>query len=285
MSSSASAEATLRLPTPTVAVPWHCARVREVRSPRKQYPARGFGMTKIDRSRVEGVSYLRRVMLQAPRAAAFMAVGDLRVISGPEAVSALIDGLRVSDHDVAGRAAWALGELGASEAIPALMGELNDRGVAMPGGQRTSFELAVVKLIKHVQAMGDEHAVSVLLALLEVSNLRVSRHAARSLAELQARDAIPVLIRILEVRGRDLPVGAQLTYIRALREMPHASAVGVLSDALYRKGVQEKAAYGLAELRTPEATEALETAAEKLGWWSGRSVRRAIRLKKAQGLE
>ena len=243
-------------------------------------------MTKVDRSE-EGVSTLRRVMLEASRGAgaAFLAVGELRAIGDSEAIAALTEGLGVSDSDVAGRAAWALGELGAREAIPALMGKLDDRGDAMTGSERTSFELALVKLIGHVQAIGDEPAVSVLLTLLEADDLVVSRRAARALAELQAREAIPVLVRILQARGSVLPVGAQLTYIRALREMPHASAVGVLSDALYRKGVQDKAARGLMEVRTPEATAALEAAAEELGWWRGRKVRRAIRLKNAQGLE
>jgi HEAT repeat protein len=245
-------------------------------------------MTKAESgSKVEGVSTLRRVMLNAPRGvtSGFDAVTDLQAIGDPEALSALIDGLQASDPHVAGRAAGALAQLGASEAVPALMSKLDDRGGDMPGHERTAFELAVIKLIEHLQAIGDERAVFVLLRLLEARDLVVSRRAAQALTELRATAAIPVVIRILEDRGRNLPVNAQLTYIRALREMPHVSAIGVLSEALYRKGVQDKAARGLTELRTQEATAALEAAAAKLGWWRGRRFRRAVRLKKAHGLE
>ena len=240
-------------------------------------------------SKSDVVNALRRVMLDTRPSRApgpgFRAVEELQTIGNQEAISALVDGLQASDPYVAGRAAQALQQMRASQAILALTCELEDRGDDMAGHERTAFEVSVAKLIEDVQAIGDRDAVSILLRLLETSDVAVSTRAARALAELRATEAVPALIQILEVRGSKLSVVDQLIYIRALREMPHASAVGVLSEALYRKGVQEKAARGLAELRTPEATAALEFAANQLGWWRGRRVRRAIRFRKARGLE
>ena len=245
-------------------------------------------MTRVDRSsKVNDVMAIRQVMLEAPSGvmSGLNAVRDLQAIGDPEAVSALTAGLQANDSFVAARAAEALAELGSTEAIPAIMVALERRGDEMPGLQRDAVQMAVVKLMKRLQAKGDSEAVSVLIGLLDPSNLMISRRAAQALAELQAREAVPALIRVLELRGSDLPVNAQLTYIRALREMPHASAIGVLTEALYRNGVQDKAARGLMELRTAEATAVLEAAVTELGWWRGRKVRRALRWKKAQGLE
>jgi HEAT repeat protein len=239
-----------------------------------------------DRFKVEGVSALRRVMLDPPRGFggyAFDAVGDLQAIGDHEAVEALIDGLEARDEYVSGRAAQALAELRARESIPALIRELDRRDLS--SHKRNSFQNALIKLIKHLQLIGDEEAVAALLVLLEVNNPSVAGFAARALAELRAREAVPVLVRVLEVRADDLPAATHLAFVRALRTMPHASAVGVLTTSLYRKQVRSKAARGLQELRTPQATAALETAATQLGWWSGREVRSALRKKKRNGLD
>jgi HEAT repeat protein len=116
---------------------------------------------------------------------------------------------------------------------------------------------------------------------LETSDPAAVFWAARFLAKLQAKTAVPALIRCLENRHAELDDEGVRSVIRALGLMPQRAAVPVLSAALRGRNrrTRKAAAWALVQIRAPESRAALESAAAELSWLSGRAIRRALAVK------
>jgi HEAT repeat protein len=116
------------------------------------------------------------------------AIRWLRVIDGPQAVAALIDALDHPSADVHSRAAEALGDMRAREAVPALI-ERFQRD--LPGIERANA-------IKALARIGDRTAVPALIAALSHPSEWVTEEACRALATLGDHRAVEPLLRVLE---------------------------------------------------------------------------------------
>jgi HEAT repeat protein len=108
--------------------------------------------------------------------------------------------------------------------------------------------------------------------------------AARLLAQADATDAVPALAACLEQRCDELDDAAIRSLVRALGLMPHRLAVPALTTALGQNSrkTQRAAAGALAQIRSPEAREALEAAKNELPWTRRRPIQRALRFMDAR---
>jgi len=138
-----------------------------------------------------------------------------------------------------------------------------------------------VVVLRHV---GNAEAVTELKRSLATAPPLVVAAAARSLAELGARDAAPDLIACLERRGDELGQ-SRVSVIQALWRMPHVSPVPVLAKYLRSRGrlTRSGAARALYKIDGPESLAALQAAVDDQAWWMSRFSRKALRLKKGRG--
>jgi HEAT repeat protein len=97
-----------------------------------------------------------------------------------------------------------------------------------------------------------------------------------ALSALRSRTAIPALLNCLQKRD-DLRVGQRRAVVLALGRVPHVSEVPALSAALRDTSYQirKAAAWALAQIRAPESSAALETAAAELSWLRAIPARRS----------
>jgi HEAT repeat protein len=132
-----------------------------------------------------------------------------------------------------------------------------------------------------------DDAVDGLIECLDMEAGPPFTFAARELGRLRARRAIPALIRTLEERVSNLAEGDKRVIIYALAQMPHRSAVPVLSTALCGRNARTRrvAAMALAQIRAPESRGALEGAAKSLPWPRNLQAKRALRAKPGDASE
>ncbi|MBP5977835.1 HEAT repeat domain-containing protein, partial [Brasilonema sp. CT11] len=146
------------------------------------------------------------------------AASALGEIGSSQAVDALIAALNHSDSDVRGNAAYALGEIGNSQAVDALIAAaLNDS------------ELQVRLYAAYaLGAIGNSEAVDALIAALNHSDSDVRGNAADALGEIGSSQAVDALIAALNDSELDVRIKAA----DALGKISNSQAVDALSDAL-----------------------------------------------------
>lgn len=132
--------------------------------------------------------------------------------------------------------------------------------------------------------IGSDEAVDVLTECLDTGPGPRLTMAAVSLRRLRARRAVPAIVRCLEQRRDDLRPGQKRLLILALGEMPHVSELPVLSAALLDRSYRPRsaAAWALAQIRSPESADALETTAKQLPWLRALPLRRALRIRRGR---
>lgn len=144
------------------------------------------------------------------------------------------------DPEVRWRAAEALGDLRAREALPDLLRALEDLDADV--GRRAAEALA---------DLGAREAAAVCLALLESPDAAARRRASRLLGKLRAREAIPALAKLLEREEADIRESAAET----LGRLGAVEAVAPLLRRLQDEDsdVRQAALGALVELGRPEA--------------------------------
>jgi HEAT repeat protein len=140
-----------------------------------------------------------------------------------------------------------------------------------------------VAAVQALERIGSEAAVAALVEGLRSASPLVAAYIARALIKLNARGELPAIIAFLHDRADELSGQDKQFVIGAMRKVPHVSAVPVLADSLRdrRRGVRKSAALTLLRIRAVESIEALQTAADELGFWKGRQARRALHVKLA----
>jgi HEAT repeat protein len=109
--------------------------------------------------------------------------------------------------------------------------------------------------------------------------------AARELGVRGSRQAVPALVRCME--RTDIRKGDRRTIALALGKMPHAKSVPVLATAAHGWGyrMRNAAAWSLAQIDAAESRTALEDIVHQLSWYRSIAARRALRLRRARGLD
>jgi HEAT repeat protein len=135
-----------------------------------------------------------------------------------------------------------------------------------------------VAAVQSLQHIGTESAIATLVEGLSTARPLVGAYVARALISLGARSELPAILAYLRDGTGDNASNKQFV-ISAMRKMPHVSEVPVLSDALYDRhfGLRKSAARGLLAIRAEESAQALQAAADELGFWRGRQARRVLR--------
>jgi len=176
----------------------------------------------------------------------FCAAQALGYLGDTSAVPALIIALSDSDSGVPLAAAETLGELGDTSAVPALIVALSDSDSA------AYLRTVAAEALRY---LGDRSAVPALIDALSDSDEIVQLAAAEALGELGDTSAVPALIIALSDSDEDV----QLAAAEALGELGDTSAAPALINALSdaNKGVRQIAARVLEDLglRGPAAIE------------------------------
>lgn len=136
-----------------------------------------------------------------------------------------------------------------------------------------------VRAVFALAHIGTEEAVEVLSDSLAVTTGPGFTFAVKSLVDAHITQARPAFVRALEKRHGELRRRDKQILVWALYQTPHRSEVPVLAALLGERSRETRrmAAVALAQIRTPEAREALEEAARSLPWLRGLQVRRALR--------
>ena len=136
-------------------------------------------------------------------------------------------------------------------------------------------------------SLGSEQAIAALADSLQTADNVSVANTARLLGGVQARSAIPELIRCLDTRSDELDITAKQWVARSLGLMPQRDEIPVLAELLRepRRRTRTTAAWALAQIRSPESQAALESVANELSWFRGRAVRRALRAMRERSAE
>jgi HEAT repeat protein len=190
---------------------------------------------------------------------------------GPEGIPFWRDLLRHSDPEVRWRAAEALGDLRAKDAVPDLVRALRD-----PDGD------VARRAVEALADLGAREAVVECVELLKNPETPVRRRASRLLEKLKARDAAPDVIALLrsEESGVRESAAATLGNLGIVEAVPHllkrfededtdvrAAAVGALVELDARESIA-----AIRELLKDEDAVIREYAASALGKLSAREA-------------
>jgi HEAT repeat protein len=171
---------------------------------------------------------------------------DVEALRATRDVAALTEALEHPDDAIADRAARALGDLRAADAIPALADAVRERG-----GRGAVWALT---------QLDDPRLVPPLIVALHDPDATARALAVGKLAQLGSRTAVPALLDALR-RDRDAHVREEAA--RALGILGDPAAVDPLLTALRRdRGdhVREEAAAALGRLGDPRAVSHLLSA-------------------------
>lgn len=130
-----------------------------------------------------------------------------------------------------------------------------------------------------LERIGTDEATDALIDYLKMKPGPNLTMVVVSLKRLHAGRAVPSLVRCLERQDEELRHGQKRLLILALGEMPHVSAVPVLSASLRHRSyrVRNAAAWALAQIRAPESAAALAAASNELSWFRALPARRGLR--------
>lgn len=147
------------------------------------------------------------------------AVRTLGEIGTSEAVPALIQTLQDKDADFSSRcmAVWALGEIGTSEIIPVLIQTLQDGEI-------------IREAASALGRIGTSETISVLITTLENKDGKCTREAARALGEIGSSEAVPALIQTLQDKDGKFRVEA----VRALGKIGSSEVIPTLIQSFGR---------------------------------------------------
>jgi HEAT repeat protein len=128
-------------------------------------------------------------------------------------------------------------------------------------------------------SLGTGQAIAALADSLQTADNVAVANTARLLGGIQARSAIPALIRCLDTRSDELDDTDKRWVARSSGLMPQRDEIPVLAELLRepRRRTRTTTAWALAQIRSPESQAALELVANELSWFRGRAVRRALR--------
>ncbi len=161
----------------------------------------------------------------------------------------LIEQLSDADRERRIEAARMLGKLGASEAVPGLMGALHDAD----GGVRQKAAVALGQI-------GSTEAVPGLLTVLQDPDAEVRRAAVWSLGQIGHADAVPDLIKALK-DSEDWVRRAAATALGQIADSRAVEPLGrMVLDREQRSIVRIFAARALGEIGDPQGTEYLNEA-------------------------
>ncbi|MCZ6679389.1 MAG: HEAT repeat domain-containing protein [Candidatus Poribacteria bacterium] len=161
-----------------------------------------------------------------------------------EAMSALVQAMADVHEEVRRRAIRGLGMIGDPAAIPVLTQALDDASVRD-------------EAVRALSRIEPREAVAEWIKGLRDGNPQIRTQAAIMLGELQVKNAVPELIKVLAV---DPVVDVRLNAAKALGKIGDPVGVPALTEALKdeHRDVRKWAANGLRRIGTPEALKALE---------------------------
>jgi len=186
--------------------------------------------------------------------------------------NSIIEELETTDIDIRRRRALVskLGEVGTNRCVDVLKAALRSAD--------TRTEVRAVFALSHIASPDSFKA---LIDSITNTHGPAFIFAVRSLAESDPEAARPAFVRTLAERRAQLTDGEKEVLVWALSQSPHRSEIPVLAPLLGegRRETRRMAAVALAQIRAPEADQALEEAASSLPWLRARQARRALRSK------